>query len=63
MCLYGIEELEYSLDEEMFNFVYEMCICIIISIFFSGECVFGVILFENIFDREIEGMFFVYFLW
>lgn len=63
MCFYGIEEFEYSLDEEMFNFVYEMCICIIISIFFSGECVLGVILFENIFDREIEGMFIVYFLW
>ncbi|HCS82975.1 MAG TPA: class I fructose-bisphosphate aldolase, partial [Alteromonas macleodii] len=54
--LYGIEESEYSSDEEMFNLVHEMRTRIITSTPFSGERVLGAILFENTLDREIEGM-------
>lgn len=52
--LYGIEESEYSSDEEMFNLVHEMRTRIITSTPFSGERVLGAILFENTLDREIE---------
>ena len=61
--LYGIEESEYSSDEEMFNLVHEMRTRIITSTPFSGERVLGAILFENTLDREIEGMSSAQFLW
>ena len=61
--LYGIEESEYSSDEEMFNLVHEMRTRIITSTPFSGERVLGAILFENTLDREIEGMSTAHFLW
>ena len=61
--LYGIEESEYSSDEEMFNLVHEMRTRIITSTPFSGERVLGAILFENTLDREIEGMSSAHFLW
>ena len=61
--LYGIEESEYSSDEEMFNLVHEMRTRIITSTPISGERVLGAILFENTLDREIEGMSSAHFLW
>ena len=61
--LYGIEESEYSSDEEMFNLVHEMRTRIITSTPFSGERVLGAILFENTLDREIEGMSSAQYLW
>ena len=61
--LYGIEESEYSSDEEMFNLVHEMRTRIITRTPFSGERVLGAILFENTLDREIEGMSTAHFLW
>ncbi|MDO6565591.1 fructose bisphosphate aldolase [Alteromonas sp. 1_MG-2023] len=61
--LYGIEESEYSSDEEMFNLVHQMRTRIITSTPFSGERVLGAILFENTLDREIEGMSTAHYLW
>ena len=61
--LYGIEESEYTSDEEMFNLVHEMRTRIITSTPFSGERVLGAILFENTLDREIEGMSSAHYLW
>ncbi|WP_334027727.1 fructose bisphosphate aldolase [Alteromonas sp. P256] len=61
--LYGIEESQYSSDEEMFNLVHEMRTRIITSAPFSGERVLGAILFENTLDREIEGMSTAHYLW
>jgi fructose-bisphosphate aldolase class I len=61
--LYGVEESEYSSDEEMFNLVHEMRTRIITSAPFSGERVLGAILFENTLDREIEGMSSAHYLW
>lgn len=61
--LYGIEESEYSSDEEMFNLVHDMRTRIITSAPFSGERVLGAILFENTLDREIEGMSTAHYLW
>ena len=61
--LYGVEESEYSSDEEMFNLVHEMRTRIITSTPLSGERVLGAILFENTLDREIEGMSSAHYLW
>jgi fructose-bisphosphate aldolase class I len=61
--LYGIEESEYSSDEEMCNLVHEMRPRMITSTPFSGERVLGAILFENTLDRDIEGMSTAHFLW
>ena len=61
--LYGIEESEYSNDEEMFDMVHAMRTRIVTCNAFSGERVLGAILFENTLDREIEGLASSYYLW
>lgn len=61
--LYGINEDEYSNDEEMFDVVHAMRTRIIKSPSFTGERVLGAILFENTMDREIDGMPTSEFLW
>lgn len=61
--LYGVEESEYSSDEEMFNLVHQMRTRIITSEPFTGERVLGAILFENTLDREIEGKSTAHYLW
>jgi len=61
--LYGVEESEYSNDEEMFDMVHAMRTRIITSPSFSGDRVLGAILFENTLDREIEGKNSAVFLW
>lgn len=52
---YGIEEDQYSNDEEMFNLVHEMRTRIITSPVFTSEKVVGTILFERTMDSKIEG--------
>ena len=52
---YGVEESEYSGDEEMFTKVHEMRTRIITSPAFNGDRILGAILFENTMDREICG--------
>lgn len=54
---YGVEENEYSNDEEMFNLVHEMRTRIITSPAFDGEKILGAILFEQTMDREVEGKY------
>ncbi|GGF68007.1 fructose bisphosphate aldolase [Alteromonas lipolytica] len=61
--LYGIEESEYSGDEEMFDMVHAMRTRIVTCNAFSGERVLGAILFENTLDREIEGLASSHYLW
>ncbi|WP_421133686.1 fructose bisphosphate aldolase [Alteromonas sp. A079] len=61
--LYGVEESEYSSDEEMFNLVHEMRSRIVTSAPFSGERVLGAILFEATLDREIGDMPSAHYLW
>lgn len=60
---YGVNEDEYSGDEEMFTKVHEMRTRIITCPAFTGERVIGAILFENTLDREIEGKSSAHFLW
>ena len=61
--LYGVEESEYSGDDEMFAKVHEMRTRIICSSAFNGDRILGAILFENTMDRDICGKGSAQFLW
>ena len=61
--LYGIEENEYSGDEEMFALIHEMRSRIIKSPAFNGEKVMGAILFERTMDGDIDGTPTAEYLW
>jgi fructose-bisphosphate aldolase class I len=61
--LYGIEESEYSGEEEMFDLIHQMRSRIITSPSFTGERILGAILFEMTMDRQIDGMGTAEYLW
>ena len=61
--LYGVDENEYSGDDEMFAKVHEMRTRIITSKGFGGDRILGAILFENTMDREIAGKPTATYLW
>ncbi|MBA3653447.1 MAG: fructose bisphosphate aldolase [Actinobacteria bacterium] len=61
--LYGIDEGEYSGDEEMFAKMHEMRSRIITSPSFNGDRVLGAILFEGTMDRDIQGQGSATYLW
>jgi fructose-bisphosphate aldolase class I len=61
--LYGIEEDQYSGEEEMFDLIHQMRSRIITSPAFTGDRVLGAILFEQTMERQIEGKGTAEFLW
>jgi fructose-bisphosphate aldolase class I len=61
--LYGIEEGEYSGDEEMYALMHAMRARIITSPSFNGDRILAAILFENTMDREIDGRGSADYLW
>ena len=61
--LYGIEESQYSGEQEMFDLVHAMRTRIIKSPVFTSDRILGVILFEMTMDRQIDGMGSAEFLW
>ncbi|HZN14332.1 MAG TPA: fructose bisphosphate aldolase [Acidimicrobiales bacterium] len=61
--LYGIDESEYSGDDEMFDRMHQMRSRIITSPSFGGDRVLGAILFEMTMDRQIEGRDTADYLW
>ncbi|MBS36178.1 MAG: fructose bisphosphate aldolase [Thiotrichales bacterium] len=61
--LYGIEQDQYSSDEEMFGLMHAMRSRIVTSSAFNGDRILGAILFENTMDRQIEGTDSAQFLW
>lgn len=61
--LYGVNEDQYSGDEEMFTKVHDMRTRIVTSKAFNGDRVLGAILFENTLDRTIDGKPSSVFLW
>lgn len=63
LLLYGVEETQYSNDEEMFTQVHLMRTRIVTSPAFNGKRVLGAILFENTLDRQIGGKSSAHFLW
>jgi fructose-bisphosphate aldolase class I len=61
--LYGVDESQYSGDDEMFDRIHEMRTRIITSPSFNGDRILGAILFEGTMDREIDGKGSAEYLW
>jgi fructose-bisphosphate aldolase class I len=61
--LYGVDESEYSGDEEMFDVIHTMRSRIIESPSFTGDRILGAILFEMTMDRQVAGMDTADYLW
>ena len=61
--LYGIDEDQYSNDDEMFALIHAMRSRIIQSPSFDGDRILGAILFEDTMNREIDGRNSVSYLW
>ena len=61
--IYGVNEDEYSGDEEMFAKMHEMRSRMIKSPGFNGDRILGAILFENTMDRQIDGTDTADYLW
>lgn len=61
--LYGINEDQYSNEDEMFDLVHQMRTRIITSPSFSSDQIIGAILFEQTMDRDIEGIPTAQYLW
>lgn len=61
--LYGIDEGQYSSDEEMFALMHAMRRRIITSRSFDSDHILGAILFEDTMGREIDGVGSVSYLW
>ncbi|SMX41956.1 fructose bisphosphate aldolase [Actibacterium lipolyticum] len=61
--LYGVEESEYSNDDEMFGKIHEMRSRIVKSPAFTGDKIVGAILFEKTMDAEIDGIPAATYLW
>jgi fructose-bisphosphate aldolase class I len=61
--IYGVNEDEYSGNEEMFAAVHAMRSRIVTSPSFNGDRIVAAILFENTLDREIEGKTSAQYLW
>ncbi|MCL2342113.1 MAG: fructose bisphosphate aldolase [Firmicutes bacterium] len=55
--VYGIEESEYSNEEEMYDLVHEMRTRIITSPEFNSGSILGAILFKQTMERTIEGKY------
>jgi fructose-bisphosphate aldolase class I len=60
---YGVQESEYSNDEEMFGLIHQMRSRIITSKVFNGDRILGAILFERTMDSSIEGQGSAEYLW
>lgn len=63
LMLYGVEENEYSSEEEMFDLIHAMRSRIIKSPVFNGERIVGAILFEMTMDRKIDDIPTATYLW
>ncbi len=63
LLAYGVEENEYSGEDEMFDLIHAMRSRICTSPAFTGDRVVGAILFEMTMDREIMGKGSASYLW
>ena len=61
--LYGIDESQYSTEEQMFDLVHRMRTRIITSPVFNSERILAAILFEMTMERLIEGIPTAEYLW
>lgn len=60
---YGIDESEYSSDEQMFDLVHAMRTRVVTSPAFTGDRVLAAILFEQTMDRTVDGVGTATYLW
>ena len=60
---YGIEESEYSSEEEMFNLIHEMRKRVFTSKAFTNDHIIGAILFEKTMLSKVNGQFTADYLW
>ncbi len=61
--LYGVDESEYSGEEQMFDLIHQMRSRMMTSPAFTGDRVLGAILFEGTMDRTVEGLGAAEYLW
>ena len=61
--LYGVEESEYSGEDQMFDMIHGMRSRMVVSSAFNGDRVLGAILFEGTMDRDIDGVPAATYLW
>ena len=61
--LYGIDESEYSSEEEMFNLIHEMRKRVMTSKAFTNEHIIGTILFEKTMMSKVNDEFTADYLW
>lgn len=61
--MYGIEESEYSTDEQMYDLIHQERVRIITNPKFTSERILAAILFEDTLNREIEGLGSAEYLW
>lgn len=61
--LYGINESDYSGDDEMYRLIHAMRVRIMKAPAFSGDKVIGAILFERTMDGDVDGEPVPAFLW
>jgi fructose-bisphosphate aldolase class I len=57
LSAYGVNEDEYSNDDEMFNLVHEMRTRIVTSPSFTSDKIIGAILFEHTMNNKVEGKY------
>ena len=63
LALYGIENHEFTNDEQMYDLVHQMRTRIVTNSAFTGERILGAILFENTLDRAFLGKSAAQYLW
>jgi len=63
LALYGIENSEFSNDEQMYDLVHQMRTRIVTNAAFTGTRILGAILFENTLDREFSKKSAAQYLW
>lgn len=61
--LYGVNEDQYSNEEEMYDLIHEMRTRVMTAPSFNSDSILGAILFEQTMDREVEGQYTSDFLW
>ena len=63
LALYGIDNSEFSNDDQMYDLVHQMRTRIVTNPAFTGTRILGAILFENTLDREFSGKSAAQYLW
>ena len=61
--LYGVNEDQYSGEDQMYDMIHKMRTRIVTSPSFTGDRILGAILFEQTMDREVEGRGTADYLW